>query len=80
MYMYMYMHVHLHLQLMRQHNVGRDLLPPKKISGNLSKQLIDRRRQLLEQYLQKMIHSESQISQSTELLEFLDVPAHVSIM
>ena len=78
--MCMYMHVHAHLQLMRQHNVGRDLLPPKKISGNLSKQLIDRRRQLLEQYLQKMIHSEPQISQSAELLEFLDVPAHVSIM
>ena len=67
-------------QLMRGHNVSRDLLPPKKLSGNLSKQLIDNRRQMLEQYLQKMIHSEAQISQSTELLEFLDVPAHVSIM
>ena len=66
------------MQLMRNHNVSRDLLPPKKLAGNLSKQLIDTRRQLLERYLQKMIHSEERISQSSELLEFLDVPAHVS--
>lgn len=69
-----------HTQLMRLRNVSRDLLPPKKLSGNLSKHLIDKRRQLLESYLQKMIHSEAQISQSTELLDFLDVPAHVSVM
>ena len=65
-------------QLVRQYGVNKDLLPPKKISGNLSKQLIDKRRQLLESYLQKIVHSERQVSQSPELQVFLDVPTHVS--
>ncbi len=53
-------------------------LPPKKLSGNLSKTLIDKRRQSLETYLQKLVHGESQVALSHELMEFLDVPTHVS--
>jgi len=41
---------------MKKYAVVRELLPPKKLAGNLSKQLIDKRRQLLERYLQKLIH------------------------
>ena len=73
-------HTHTHTQLVKLYNVNRDMLPPKKLSGNLSKQLIDKRRQLLERYLQKLIHGERLVSQSHELLEFLDVPTHVSVM
>ena len=36
--------------------MSRDLLPPKRYHGNLSKQLIDQRRLQLESYLQKLIH------------------------
>ena len=65
-------------QLVKQYGVNKDILPPKKLSGNLSKHLIDNRRILLEQYLQKIIHSEPLISRSPELQVFLDVPTHVS--
>lgn len=58
--------------------MSKDLLPPKKLSGNLSKQLMDKRRKLLERYLQKIIHGEPQVSRSPELQVFLDVPTHVS--
>lgn len=63
---------------MRQHGVNKDLLPPKRVSGNLSKPLIDTRRKLLEKYLQKLIHNEPRVSHSPELCVFLDVPTHVS--
>ena len=43
-------------QLVKLHSVNRDLLPPKRYHGNLSKQLIDQRRLQLESYLQKLIH------------------------
>jgi len=61
------------------YGVNRDLLPPKKMSGNLSKQLIDKRRQLLERYLQKLVHNVLEIARSPELQMFLDVPTHVSL-
>ena len=41
---------------MKLHAVNRDLLPPKRYHGNLSKQLIDQRRLQLESYLQKLIN------------------------
>ena len=41
---------------MKLHAVHRDLLPPKRYHGNLSKQLIDQRRLQLETYLQRLIH------------------------
>ena len=63
---------------MKRYGVNRELLPPKKISGNLSKQLIDKRRQLLERYLQRLIHNVVEIARSPELQVFLDVPTHVS--
>ena len=44
------------MQLLKLHSVSRDLLPPKRYHGNLSKQLIDQRRLQLESYLQKLIH------------------------
>jgi hypothetical protein len=66
----------LHRKLVRRHKISRDLLPPKKLSGNFTPQLINGRRQLLEQYLQKLINSEPQVSQSRELLTFLDIPSH----
>ena len=43
-------------QLMKLHAVHRDLLPPKRYHGNLSKQLIDQRRLQLETYLHRLIH------------------------
>ena len=43
-------------QLIKLHAVSRDLLPPKRYHGNLSKSLIDERRLQLENYLQKLIH------------------------
>jgi hypothetical protein len=66
----------LHRKLMKLHAVHRDLLPPKRYHGNLSKQLIDQRRLQLETYLQRLIHSEARISQSTKLQTFLDVSSH----
>ena len=80
---------------MKHYGIPRDLLPPKRLSGNLSQQLIDQRKQLLERYLQKLInrlcsiysppcvlklghYSNLDVSQSTELMEFLSVPDHVS--
>ena len=50
------MYVYVHLQLMKLHGVSRELLPPKRYHGNLSKNLIDQRRLQLENYLQKLIH------------------------
>ncbi|XP_019853590.1 PREDICTED: nischarin-like isoform X2 [Amphimedon queenslandica] len=66
----------LHRKLVRKHKISKDLLPPKKLSGNFEPKLINARRQQLEQYLQKLINSDAQISQSNELLSFLDLPAH----
>ncbi len=77
--MHTHMHMCAHTQLVKHYGVNRDLLPPKKMSGNLSRQLIDKRRKLLESYLQKLIHSERHVSQSPELQVFLDVPTHVSL-
>ncbi len=64
---------------MKTYGVTKDLLPPKKMSGNLSKQLIDKRRTSLERYLQKLVHNNPEISRSPELQVFLDVPTHVSV-
>eukprot|EP00731_Ephydatia_muelleri_P006146 Em0003g394a len=69
----------LHAKLLKKYGsygVAQELLPPKKVSGNLSKQHIDNRRQALERYLQKLIVSDTHVSQCTELLEFLDLPSH----
>ena len=74
------MYPYMYPQLVRQYGVNSDLLPPKKMSGNLSKQLIDKRRKLLEGYLQKIIHMETQVSRSPELQVFLDTPTHVGHM
>ena len=55
--MYMYERLRCSFfQLIKLHAVSRDLLPPKRYHGNLSKSLIDQRRLQLESYLQKLIH------------------------
>lgn len=66
----------LHQKLVKHYGVPRDLLPPKRLSGNLSQQLMDQRKQLLERYLQKLINSNLDVSQSAELMDFLSVPDH----
>ena len=54
-------------QLMKLHAVHRDLLPPKRYHGNLSKQLIDQRRLQLETYLHRLIHRYGMLYMSKNL-------------
>ncbi|XP_062512795.1 nischarin-like [Corticium candelabrum] len=63
-------------KLIRVHGIARDLLPPKKLTGNLTAAHIETRREALERYLQKLVNSDHHIAASHELSVFLDVYEH----
>ena len=44
------------VQLIRVHGIARDLLPSKKLTGNLTAAHIETRREALERYLQKLVN------------------------
>ena len=43
-------------QLVQRYGIARDLLPPKRLTGNFSPKLIEVRREALEHYLQRLVN------------------------
>ena len=43
------------MQMCRKHSIRKDALPGKKFLGNLAPDLIEKRRESLERYLQRLI-------------------------
>lgn len=41
---------------MKLYNIPKDLLPPRKITNNMAKENLERRRESLEHYLQKLLN------------------------
>eukprot|EP00039_Didymoeca_costata_P002114 m.57607 g.57607 ORF g.57607 m.57607 type:complete len:659 (+) comp11119_c0_seq1:3005-4981(+) len=67
----------LHGKLFKLHLVKKDALPNKRVLGNFDKENIEKRREGLEQYLQRLITSESDsVLFAKPFLDFLDVPSH----
>ncbi len=55
----------------------KGLLPGKKLTGNLSPDLLEERRQGLEHFLQRLVTSTKDMAAAAPLLTFLDVDSHV---
>ncbi|CAB3992740.1 nischarin-like, partial [Paramuricea clavata] len=66
----------LHLNLVKQFNIPSDMLPTKKLFSNMSLIHLEKRRNALEHYLQRLINSHHDIAESQELFQFLNVQTH----
>eukprot|EP00051_Salpingoeca_urceolata_P007783 m.100468 g.100468 ORF g.100468 m.100468 type:complete len:886 (+) comp15401_c0_seq1:270-2927(+) len=66
----------LQAKMAKLHAVKKDLLPSKRLTGNLSQSVIEKRRELLERYLQRLINSDKEVVFSPPLLQFLEVNKH----
>ena len=66
----------LHKKLVGAYGVPKDMLPPKKLTANMSLQYLEKRRQALEHYLQRLVNSSTYVSTCPEIFDFLDVRSH----
>lgn len=66
----------LHSLLVSAYGIPKDMLPPKKITSNLSLKHLEKRRDALEHYLQRLVNSSTYVSSSPEVLAFLEVSKH----
>ena len=63
--------------MISQFDMRHDIFPGKRLTGNLSPTTIEERRDALEQYLQRLIHSDERVTSSPAFIKFLDVDKHV---
>ena len=63
---------------MEKHGIAWDLLPPKKIVGNLKPDHIEKRKRLLEKYLKSVLLILDEYPKA--LIEFLELDQFVSIV
>eukprot|EP00041_Stephanoeca_diplocostata_P010669 m.169911 g.169911 ORF g.169911 m.169911 type:complete len:765 (-) comp18250_c1_seq31:353-2647(-) len=68
----------LQLQMLRIDPSSKDLIPGKRVFGNLSPALIESRRQGLERYLQRLVISDKAVF-SDALMNFLDANEHNAV-
>eukprot|EP00117_Sycon_ciliatum_P045828 scpid56496/ scgid32897/ Nischarin; Imidazoline receptor 1; Imidazoline receptor antisera-selected protein; Imidazoline-1 receptor; Imidazoline-1 receptor candidate protein len=66
----------LHTELVQRYGIAKDLLPPKRLTGNLDPKVIESRREALEHYLQRLVNSHFEVATSKVLSLFLDVQSH----
>lgn len=66
----------LHKKLVSAYGVPKDMLPPKKLTANMSLAYLEKRRQALEHYLQRLVNSNTYVSTCPEIFDFLDVRSH----
>ncbi|XP_046861218.1 nischarin-like isoform X2 [Xenia sp. Carnegie-2017] len=66
----------LHNNLVKKFNIPQDMLPAKKVFTNMSLPHLEKRRNELEHYLQRLINSHHDIAESLELFHFLNVQSH----
>lgn len=66
----------LHKKLVSAYGVPKDMLPPKKLTSSMSLSYLEKRRQALEHYLQRLVNSSTYVSSCPEIFDFLDVRSH----
>lgn len=68
----------LQLQMLQIDPSSKDLIPGKRVFGNLSPALIESRRQALERYLQRLVISDKAVF-SDALMKFMDANEHNAV-
>ena len=66
----------LHKKLMSQYGIPKDMIPPKKLTANMLLSHLEKRKDALEHYLQRLVNSSTYVSSSPEIMEFLEVRTH----
>ena len=66
----------LHKMLINQYGIPKDMLPPKKYTSKMLLSHLEKRKEALEHYLQRLVNSSTYVSSSPEIMEFLEVRSH----
>lgn len=66
----------LHKKLMSQYGIPKDMIPPKKYTSKMLLSHLEKRKEALEHYLQRLVNSSTYVSSSPEIMEFLEVRSH----